>query len=352
MIRARSAAWWLGAMLVSACHHEPPPPVTSNVPDVPPAIASQPPTAAANLPASASGAVAPLEAFPSPAAGAVWVTLQWGMGEDQAVQALRQAGLEPEQRRWGKTPGGYVTLKRGGWDVTVYLRDGTGVISQILLVGEHLPETVAAATRARMQARFGSPTTTMLRQEHQWRIEGVNAVTLTRSSEGARLRVREQRHRRREGAVGWGSLRWGMSPAEVARTLGQAGLAVDRAIDLPNHCEMPNPPPDCQGPNSSMHFVKAPGEGNATFTPDGGLVELTLWSESVDEAFAQNRWRELQAELGAPADSSDESHLTWAGSTIKASLSLEHHSARDDWTIFEQYVPPESPAPLAAPATR
>jgi hypothetical protein len=352
MIRARSAALWLAAALACACHHEPSPPVASRAPSPPPAIGSLPPTAAATPPARGSGAVAALEAFPAPAAGAVWVTLGWSMGAEQAVQALRQAGLEPEQRRWGKTPGGYLTLKRDGWDVTVYLRDGTGAINQILLIGEHLPETVATATRARMQARFGSPTKTMLRQEHQWRIEGVNSVTLTRSSEGTRLRVQEQRHRRREGAVGCGALRWGMSPAEVARTLGQAGLAVDRAIDLPNHCEMPNPPPDCQGPNSSMHFVKAPGEGNATFTPDGGLVELTLWSDGVDEAFAQNRLREIQAELGAPADSSDESHLTWAGSAIKASLSLEHHSARDDWTIFEQYVPPERPAPPAPAATR
>ena len=349
MIRARSPAWWLAVILASACHHEPPPPAASKVPAPPPAIGSLPPTAAATPPASASGAVAPLEAFPSPAAGAVWATLGWGMGAEQAVQALRQAGLEPEQRRWGKTPGGYLTLKRGGWDVTVYFRDGTGAISQILLIGEHLPEAVATATRARMQARFGGPTKTMLRREHQWRMEGVNAVTLTWSGESAGLRVQEQRHRRREGAVGWGSLRWGMSAAEVARTLGQAGLAVDRAIDLPNHCEMPNPPPDCKGPNSSIHFARAPGEGSATFIPDGGLVELTLSAEGVDEAFAKNRLREIQAEWGAPADSTDESHLTWAGSAIKASLSLEHHSARDDWTLFEEYVPPESPTP--APST-
>lgn len=286
-----------------------------------------------------AGASVQLDPFPSPAQGAVWAGLRWGMKPDEAMDALRAAGLRPEQRRWGKTPGGYVKIDQGAWDVTVYFHESTGVISQILLIGDKLPAAAATSAQARMEARFGKPTTTTQRREYDWRIEGVNALVLTAFERPEGLRVHEERYRRSAGPVGWGSLAWGMAPADVERGLQASGFKASPVRDLVNPCEMPNPPPNCRGPSSTMEFSSGQQSGSAEFAVDQGLVRLTVGADRADEAYLRDRLHALKAERGEPEHSTQEVSRVWTAPGMKASLTTKHHHPQDSWTVFEEYTP-------------
>ncbi|MBI5536707.1 MAG: hypothetical protein HY898_28565 [Deltaproteobacteria bacterium] len=294
------------------------------------------PQAPQALDADASAGIYP---FPSPAQGAVWAGLRWGMNPAEAMDALRASGLRPEQRLWGKSPGGYVKIDQGEWNVTVYFEVSTDVISQILLIGDKLPAAAATSAQGRMGARFGKPTTTTQRQEFDWQIDGVNALVLTAFDRPDGVRVQEERYRRSPGPVGWGSLAWGMAPAEVARRLQDGGFKAAPVRNLVNHCELPNPPPNCRGPNSTMEFSAGQQTGSAEFVVDHGLVRLMLAADRADQAYLRERLHALKAERGEPAHSTEEVSRVWTAQGTKASLTTKHHHPQDAWTIFEEYTP-------------
>ena len=261
------------------------------------------------------------------------------MTVENATRALQSVGLAAEVPGY-RAKGTEVQLgvSDGPWNVIVFFDEdgGSESLSKILVTGKELTESVAEAARQRMVARFGSPTESNHRQEHEWR---ANEELVVRVRVGpGRPTVNEQRFATGPGDAGWGSLHWGMSEVVVDGLLRSEGFDVKPAVPPRPGCLTPNPPLDCGDPISYLLFSAGPWRGRGDFRQGIGLFTLDIWSDTADEVAVRKRLAEIAADRGAADHVTDAMVSKWSLPGMEASLVVEHHLPRDHYEVTEEYM--------------
>lgn len=262
--------------------------------------------AAVNAPAPGSG-----QSFPPLAADAGWSVVRWGMSAAEVEAALKGAGVIVTNATDTKTEAKRLRAKSGPWDVTIDF--GARSPSQIVVTGANLSKEGAQASVAKTKERAPA-TKTIDRTERHWKKDAAVA-TLVTHADGTTATLREEHVRETApgGAIGFASLRWGMSTQEVVGQLTARGYAAHVAkapttgLDL---CSLPKAPPECAKKThaETVPFTKGDVEGVASFN-QFGLRQIEISGPTVDGGAA--RAKELESSLGKPA-------------SIEASTKTEH----------------------------
>ena len=239
-----------------------------------------------------------------------WFLLDWDTTADAAEAALKKAGVTP--KRTPNEKGGFATVavERGDWSATVYFNLAGTQMFQIATTNSSASNEIGDGTKARLEARFGTPSTTTRSVESVWRRDGGPIVTVkTRVSAGKVSLVEEWIRDEAKGPVGFAGLDWEM-PAKKVKP------ALDRVHQKGREVE-------------------------ATFSAAGALTQIIVRAEALrDETEAATRIDELKKSLGgAPTMVTKESSAHWSAPALEADLSVQEKMPGAAWTVRETYKP-------------
>jgi hypothetical protein len=184
-------------------------------------------------------------------------------------------------------------------------------------------EAAVAKTKERAPA-----TKTIDHAERRWKKDVGASATLITDVDGATAAMREEHVRERApgGALGFASLRWGMSTQEVVGLL-TAGGYVARVAKGP-----------ATSPTETVPFSKGDVEGTASFNKFG-LRQVEISGPAVDGGAA--RAKELESALGKPASvevSTKTRHVDHARMT-SIDVEVTDKQPGGGFTVVETYRP-------------
>lgn len=308
--------------------------------------------AGATTAAPSEPAPEPVDPWPSTTkAGAAWLVVEWTMTEREAMEALKQAGFDPQARTdsaTGRVDAVDVVSSLNGWKASIRFDADTKKVATVIVRGDPATIPQARAERAKLEERFGPPVETHV----HWSKQCANDKAIEIEGPIPAWRVTQSLVREGEvkTAVGWPSLEaltWGMPYASVGPAMKKAGFVVEK---LP---PPPKPPPGKKGAApKKTRPAPAPKGGKLVelgFKKNGehvklgvlektGLHNVSVGQDVADRKTAERRANDALGSLGSCLSEAETESSSFRDATADVKLSITGFQGQR--VVFESYRNP------------